>query len=488
MDEIAERELRPSERRSSGAVRTDWTQRLPLDSAVLAALLLVVAVAGVVLPFAPGLISYDTRVSLIDAQTGAPTDWFTPFGALVWSFFVDTPRGLGTAFVLQTVLVVLALYGLLRLAARRVTSALGAGAICAFPPMYAQLSNLSRDTLFIGFALLAFWLYARGCSSAGHRRSAFLTGAVAAAVVAFLYRQNGVAILFVVLCAVGFEVARSTSWRPRVPKLRRIWPALPVVAAAAMATILVAAATTAVYRVTPVLQTHPERHLFVYDLAALTAATDDNEFPLELRRRPRGVTPQDMSEAGIDRRFDYSTVLALYEPYGMWGTDFTSEDVASEESALLRRAWTSAIREHPLDYVLARARMAASQLGFVRRPTDAFYGIVAPANFDHPIEFTRSYDLAKGYINTFVGPASDLPLDLPWLYFLIATICAFRLHRRSDALGPLALTMTAAVWANLAALGVASIASSFRYTVIAVPVALVLAVYAMSSGRRAEAR
>jgi len=481
MGELTQPEPLPRESLSQGDGAGGRTTRLPLDSRGLAGVLLALAIVGVVLPFGPGLVSFDTRVSLIDADTGAPVDWYTPFGSLVWGWFMKSGLGLGTAFAAQTALIVLTLYGLLRLAVRRVAAALAAGVICAYPPMYAQLSNLSRDTLFLGFALLAFLAYARARNADGSRRPALLVAAFAAATVAFLYRQNGIAVLLVVLCAVAFDVLSARDWRPAREWLGRVWPALPALGAALAGVLLVTTLTGAAYSVLPVKRTHSERHLFIYDLAAITDATGESQFPPELQARPHGVTPQDMSAATVERRFDYSTVLALYEPYGDWDTDFTNERLASAETVTLREGWIDAVADHPREYTWARLRMTASQLGLVRRPTDAFYGIVAARNFDNPLEFTSAYDRAVDYVEAWVGPTAAVPLDLPWPYLLLATACALVVRRRSGELGRAAVVMAAALWVNLASLGVGSAASSFRYTSLAVPVALVLAVYAFAA-------
>jgi hypothetical protein len=448
-----------------------------------------VAVLAVLLPFAPGLISYDTNGILWEAQTGFVRDWWTPFGAFVLGIAYDLEIGLGLVFLVQTVLVAVGLYLCLRLLLRRLPAALGTVTILVFPPMYGQLANLSRDSFYLGLTLLAFGCLCRATTSAGRARGIAVGLALVAALAAFLWRQNGIVTLVVLAAGLVFLALTDRSWRPRrLNHLREIrsGPAAGLAAGVAGCLIGVAAigASQGSYRLADVVRTHPERSLFVFDLAGISTATDRNAFPAELPRRALkrpGVTPPDISLPALERNFDYSNVIALYFPNGDWTRGLNEPRVAKRELPILQDAWWQAVRDEPGAYLENRLKLAGSQLGFGNLPTDAYYGLLEPTNFNHPIAFVRGYQAASDYITTFSGPTATIRLDFIGPYLLIAAICLVLLWRRFPWARLQLLVMVATPWLALTLLAAISIAAGFRYMVLAVPVALMMVIFATAA-------
>jgi hypothetical protein len=448
---------------------------------------LAVAVLGVMLAFSPGLISYDTNGVLWEAQTGFVRDWWTPFGSLLLGTANDLEIGLGPVFLAQTTLVVSGLYLCLRLLLRRVPAALGSAAICAFPPMYGQLANLSRDSMYLGFTLLAFGFLSRATVSAGRLRGFAVTLALLSAIAAFLWRQNGIVTLFAISASVVFLASTDASWRPQLLRRFRVPRASPrtcLVAGAAGCLIagLVLGATQWTYRLLDVVPTHPERSLFVFDMAGVSTATNRNVFPGDLPRRVPGrlgVTPPDISLRALERNFDHSNVITLYAPNGDWTSGLNRPAVAEREASILKDGWWDAVSEQPGAYAANRLKLVGSQLGFGRLPTDAYYGLLEPTNFNHPMAFWQGYNAASDYVKTFSGPGATVRLDLIWPYMVMATFGLAFLWRRVEAATrvPL-LVMVATPWLALAVLAAVSIAAGFRYMVLAVPVALMTAIFA----------
>jgi hypothetical protein len=444
--------------------------------------LLVLTGLGVLLAFAPGLISYDTNGTLWEGQTGFVRDWYTPVGSALFEAVFDLEFGLGSVFIVQTALVVAGLYLCLRLLLRRVPAAIAAAAICAFPPMYAQLSNLSRDSVYLGLTVLAVGLLCRAMTSAGRARGAAVGLAILAAIGAYLWRQNGIVTIIPLVAGLTYAALADPSWRPPVvERFRRprgraaMWVVAGIVGCLAGAIVVMG--TQVAYRSLGVAETHPERMVYVYDLAGISTQTDRNAFPSEVpRRRPGrlGVTPPDISLPALERKFDYTNVITLYEPDGDWTRGLNDSRLAQREAETLRDAWWGALRDEPGTYLTNRLKLVGAQLGFGRRPMDALYGLVEPTNFGHPIAFVNGYDAASDYIETFVGPDSIIALDLLWPYLLIATICLAYLWRRLGRLVMPLAVMLATAWLSVAVLGAVSMASSFRYGIVAVPLALVL--------------
>lgn len=136
-----------------------------------------------------------------------------------------------------------------------------------------------------------------------------LAGCAAAAWIAFLYRQNGVALLAAL--ALG-----------------------------------VVGLTQVAYRLLSVAETHPERIFLIYDLAALTVETGEQKFPAKVLHGPRGVVPPDLRPGQIPARFDHKSILTLY-PNGDWAKNFRDESLARREATELSRAWREAVLENP---------------------------------------------------------------------------------------------------------------------------------------------
>jgi hypothetical protein len=481
-------EKSPRDRSQSLARPGEDRARRRLDARWIAYGLLVLSVLGVVLAFAPGLISHDTNSTLWEARTGFVRDWWAPFGSLIFDAAFDLGIGLGLVFVVQTALVVAGLYLCLRLILRRVPAAFGAAVICAFPPMYAQLSNLSRDSFYIGSTLLAIGLMGRAVTSEGSSRAIAVGLALLASIGAFLWRPNAVATIVPLVTALTYLALVDPSWRPsrfaRFHKPRgRTRALLAAGIVGCFAALILVAATQGSYRALGVVATHPERHIFLYDLAAISTETDRNAFPSELpRRRPGrlGVTPVNITLPALERKFDYSNAITLYGPNDNYTRGLNDPRVAEREVKTLRDGWWDALSAEPGAYLANRLKLVASQLGFDHRPTDAFYGLVEPTNWGHPIEFVNGFNAASDYVLAFVGPDSAIALDLIWPYLLIATICIAYLWRRLGRLITPLVIMVATVWLGLAVLAALAMGSSFRYAVITVPIALVLLMFSVA--------
>ncbi len=234
-------------------------------------------------------------------------------------------------------------------------------------------------------------------------------------------------------------------------------------------------ATGIVYSHTGVLRLHPERVLYIYDLAALSTATDEPLFPPNILDPPLGVTPPDVSLPALERRYDYVNVITLYPNGDPTVNAFRDEKVAAHESALLRSAWLSALREAPLEYVENRAWLFLSQTGLHRKPSDAYIGLSDPRNFGYGLDFRDGYHWYTDYLTTFVGVDPLIPLDLVWVYIAAGTVLAVLIERRTRYYALPVIGLIATLWLNLGLLAVVGLASGFRYMVMVAPVALICA-------------
>jgi hypothetical protein len=476
--ELADRpETDAPEQGGSVARPSTISERISSDSTAIAAAVLAVASAIVLLPFWPGLISYDANSTIYEAEVGPVRDWWSPFLSVLWRgmlLVADT----WLPFVVQTLLVVAGVYLCTRLVLRRVPAAIATLLVCVYPPMYAQLSGPSRDGYYLGFTLLSLGFMCMAVKD--QRRGVSVVLSITFAILSSLCRQNAAATVLLLAAAVAVLACRDVTWRPRRWRdSPRRPPAILGVAVASVAVLALVVGARACFAAVGVVETRPERQIFIYDLAAMSVELDDDLFPAELDRRPHGVAPPDDSLETLERTFRTQNVLSLY-PDGNWNlSDLHDERLSGSESSLLREAWWEAVRSEPDAYAAIRGRLLLTQLGFGDRPTDGFLGMAEPTNFGHPPVLSRGYLAADDYITAFVGPSATVPLDSTWPYLiggLAALVVVVRSGYRSVRLP--AILMVLVVWFNLATLAVSAMAATFRYTAVSVPIFLIMLVMA----------
>lgn len=441
------------------------------DRRLLASAILALGVGLVGLPFWPGIVTLDARQTLLEAWAKFATDWWTAFGALALRRWMEWQLGLGLAYAVGLAIVLAGAYLCLRLVLRRVPAAVAAVLLALFPPTYAVISAVSRDTFYLGASLLAFGLLATAYRHPG-RRTMLLAAAVAAAVLAFWCRQNGLTVVFAV---VAFAMTSG-----RVATRRRVLVAAAVAGASCVALL---GLTKVAYQALDVRSVHAERFLYVYDLAQISNHENRDLFSARLlREREMGWVSWPVNMRNVRARFRWENVISLY-PDNVAGTiAFDDERIAAREAALLRHAWLDAVRGHPLVWLRGRVRMGLGVAGFLRPPTEAFIPLTTPDNIGYPLTYPARYDDAQAVLLRFVGPRSWVALDLSWIYLVALLAAAVALWRRRASGWGLANPMAVAVLANIALLAVVAMASSYRYVSLVAPCALIVLAYLLASG------
>ena len=433
------------------------------------------------LVFWPGIITPDSNQTIYQAETGLITDWWTPIGAALLHGWTKLGLGIGSVYGVGVISVVLGTYLCARFALRRVPAAVVTLIICLFPPIYGELSGISRDVFFLGFALLGFGLLGRLVRDNGRSRHAqvWLAGAaLACELFAFLCRQNGIACVFAVLLGLALW------WRsgPTRTKLTRR-QTLGATAVAGVASAVLGLATFPVYGLVGVRSVHAERFLYTYDLASISVLSHHDRFPAEVRPNPPlgWVSPRNATLGSLDRLFNAGNAITLYPNNAAGGIDFVSTRIASREASVLRRAWLSAVSAEPLDYAWGRLRLLAIQLGLWEHPTDAYIPLTAPRNFGHPLQFSGNYLAASTVLADFVGPNAWISLDLPWTWLVLMLIVMVALARRLERLAWFATLLPVAVITNYGILLFVAVAAGFRYISVEVPATLLLVVYLLAA-------
>jgi hypothetical protein len=398
--------------------------------------------------------------------------------------------GLGAAIGVGIAVAVCGLYLCTRFLLRRVPAAVLTLVICILPPVYGDLSGLSRDLFFLGFTFLGFGLFGRLVQGRGGSRAGriWLAGtAVGCEVVAYLCRQNAIASVFALI--LGLALWHRTQ-RADAPAGRGIRQSLRAVVIAVVATVVVGLGTIAGYSLAGVKNVDPQRFTYVYDLASISVLSHHDRFPAVITNRPHPgwVSPPYSQQANLDRLFDPTNVITLYPGNAAAKIDFRSTAIASREDSILKSAWLKAMRTEPLDYAWGRIRVLAIQLGLWRHPKDAYLPLASPTNFGYPLVFPGNYRFASRVLAHFVGPAVWVPLDIPWTWFLVIIICVGLLLRRLKHLAWHFLLLPIAVAANYVLLLLVTMAAGFRYVSLEVPVAVLMVAYVLAAAAVASER
>lgn len=435
--------------------------------------LLTIAVL-VVAPFYPGLNSYDANETIYEGQHGYATDWLTGAGSLFLRVWFEIGLTLETAWIVQVLLAVGGAFLLLRFRLPNTAALLWTALIILWPTTYGQLASVSRDTAFIGLTLVTLWFLALAVGTRANevRRKQLLGAAFALAIISVLVRQNGAATVAAV------AVAGVLMLWPGMRRNVRVVSLAAVVLGSMLFSVGLARAVNVAFGVKSV---HPERAVFIYDIASIDDLGGGNHFPafLQKQRRVAWVTPP-VGQRWIDQKFDWPNVISLYSGI-TWGR---SDPVAAKhETPVLRRAWLNAVSENPQRYLWSRTRLTLSELGIVKHQSDAYLGVVAPGNFGRPPEFTHGLDTSEDYLHVFVGPRARIPTEILWPYFLIGGLALFLLWRWRPSDRPLFAAIATFAVANLLIIAAVAPAAGYRYFNTAVPLAFVVVAWAISAWR-----
>jgi hypothetical protein len=163
---------------------------------------------------APGQMSFDSVVSLVEARTNTRQTWAPAVSSWVLKPFDHLVAGTGLYVTASAALLFFSLMSLTRLRPRATWAAVGLGLLVVLTPQLLIYQGIVwRDVLFANLSVAGFILLAHAAQrwSEGPRVLPIL-GAVACLALAALARQNGL-ILAVAAAGVLAWTARSGGWR-----------------------------------------------------------------------------------------------------------------------------------------------------------------------------------------------------------------------------------------------------------------------------------
>ncbi|MEO7732457.1 MAG: hypothetical protein ABIY55_15920 [Kofleriaceae bacterium] len=366
----------------------------------LVAAAILAAVWGLFVAYAwPGFMTWDSIVQLDQARSGQYGNWHPPIMARLWSVLDGIVRGPALMLVLQTSLFVLGLYGVLRRYAEPLRAALLAALVFLFPPVFAPMSTIWKDSLMAALVLCAV----AGLTSParGWRAAAWLALVVVAAL------RHNAPILIVPITAM--LVPYATSW----PGWRRRALGVGLGLAVSLAGMATSRALTRT-------DNYPLANMLAMQDLGAVIATAPAMTDAEVAALVDGVHL--VPPAGIQARLRaLDATRSNYEALGQ--TDQRVFDFVTTEaqSTAMIHAWRRALAEYPGAYLAYRFRRLLDLLGFADKRSIPY---VMPhsesAELLAKIGEVRSYAPFQRAIGHGLGRISRSIMFWPMLYFVLA--------------------------------------------------------------------
>jgi len=366
----------------------------------IAAAVILAAVWGVFVAYAwPGFMTWDSIVQLGQARSGHYGNWHPPIMARLWAVLDGIVRGPALMLVLQTSLFVVGLYGVMRRYAEPRRAALLAALIFVFPPVFAPMSTIWKDSLMAALVLCAV----AGLTSParGWRAAAW----VAFVVIAALRHNAPILILPITTMLVPYGAGWPV-WRRRV-----LGAALGL--AASLAGMAVSRALTEV-------DNHPFANMLAMQDVGAVIANAPAMTDAEVNALVDGVHVVPASDIQARLRAIRATKTSFEEMSQTEGRvfDFVTSDA---QAAAMVHAWERTLAAHPGAYIRYRVGRLLDLLGFSGK---RFIPYIMPhsenASLLAQIGEVRAYAPYQRAIGHALGRISRSIMFWPMLYFVLA--------------------------------------------------------------------
>jgi hypothetical protein len=367
---------------------------------------ILVAVWGLFVAYAwPGLMTWDSVNQLFQARSGHYGNWHPPIMARLWSVLDAIVAGPALMLVLQTSLFVVGLYGLIRRYAAPRRAAVACAIVFLFPPVFAPMSTIWKDSLMAAMFLCAV----AGLASAARipRLFAWLAFVVVAAL-----RYNAPILIVPITTMIG---PYGSGWWGASPvgsigRRRALGAGLGI--AVSLMGMLASRALTRV-------DEHPFSNMLAMPDLAAVIASDGPMSDGEVRELVAGVhLVVDSNIQGTLRSLDATDADYLSLAVGDQRVfDLVTTDV---QASAMAHAWQRAIVEHPGTYLAHRFRRLLHVLGWNQVRILPY---VTPLTEDPEllahVGETRSYSRFQLGVARWLGKISRTIMFWPMLYFVL---------------------------------------------------------------------
>jgi len=419
--------------------------RVQVSSAFIYALSVVFLTTLVLLCFNPGYMNVDTLDMWGQATHQIPyRDWHPVVISILWSQLRHLYAGPQTLLVVEDVLFCAGVILLLRGVAGRWGTVAILAAVVAFPPVFAYLGTIGKDSLLGAALLLAvglLYLYLE------NHRPWTLAMALGASFLAFSTRQNAVFGLLPILGLLFWEALRSHKYRVQWSAALLIITISGFAAIDAMVDMEVHAGRGYEYQAIP-----------LYDPAALSARTQRVLFP------PEFLSPSG-SLAGIDQHLSTRFVNSLIWPWDSANPLRLSDNPHSVH--VLTHLWLTKVCAHPVLYVRWRWSVLSALAGLDPIVTTPYLEGISPNPAGITLHSTR---YTKAELHFLHSIAQSLFFRAYLYVLLLILLFAWSIWKRRRPMGVAASSGLAFFFAFF----VLSVNSEFRFVVYTMFIAVAL--------------
>lgn len=433
----------------------------------------------------PGHLDADALKQIQEAQTGRFTDWWSPIFDWLMRGVFKLGGGPGVVLEGTILVVVVAIYELLRVCLSRWWAVLTTVLISLFPAVLGYLTSLQRDVWFGATALMTYALLVRAARSPLRSRRVWAVLSLVSVWFSMAARQNaipalipGVVIAFLMISrpqafepasagahsvsgtgappVAGSAVASSApDLRLGRAKRRRRWgrPAVIGILTVALFGVFYESQSVLTYHVIGATHVYPQQELFEQDLAGISL----REGVVLL---PAAIFPA-QNLAVLRKFYSPGTVIPLVE--GAHHPLITYTNASGYHQ--LETAWEHAVVHHPVGYFHARWNLWMAEIDWNTNSWAPYH----PGIDKNPLHLHEAFPVLDRFVLRYLSSFATAHLrggvvTRAWIYLLVAPFLGFSLIRRRRSfpvrlvgfmeLGAFVYTMTFAL---------AAMADTFRW-------------------------
>lgn len=426
-----------SDNNKSAALKNEGGRPGALFSALVAAIGFIFTVYA----FYPGVMSSDSLDQFQQALNFRFSDWHPPAMAIFWSGLAHIWRGPQLMLLMQEALFWGAVYLLLSTLEIRALWARLLVVGLLFSPALLNFSGV----IWKDVQLTASWLFVLAFVYAAQMKGKPVTKWQKAFLL--LLGAYGGLVRINAGIVVGPLVLYVLVGRPRLEKL---WLTLASYLGLAAACFALGLAVKTVF---PVERSNALDSLYVFDLAGLSTAKNENLFPFPL------------SDAEFDSVKTCYGDASRVDPL-IWGAcDFVWKKagaVREQNKRALVRAWRSAVLHAPHLYVAERLKHLGAFLALTRAPQDYIWLPGFPPNaFGYPARMEGVYPVLGAYVQAFEGTVLFRPVF--WFGMTLFCLLSLLAAERGSITGRMILTAGMVAIGYLLTYLPFGVGSDFRY-------------------------
>lgn len=407
----------------------------------------------------PGYMSFDSTMQLFAVRNGVYTDTHAPLMTLTWSLLEWIAAGPFPMLALQSGLFLFGAAAVLRTVVSPRKAAVLASCILLFPPVYAPMAVIWRDSLMSG-ALLA---------AAGAALQPTWRWKVLSALCLLLAIGCNVEATVAAIPIVLLAIADSAWWQ-------RVGIALAVVA------VLACATRVAGWILVDTENYEPQQALMMTDLVGtLRRAKVTNEDALA--KALDGLPIADRS--ALVERMSVTNDALNWWPLAHGDRRILDPITTEEQSEALSAAWRNAIVSHPGAWLFHRWSMTRAMLGIKFQGKwlpiyDSFGNNVLMEPLHHR---ASASDWQRGWRKFVRLGNRTLPTFRPWFYLLVAAAALVLARKKPEARALRALATSGLLYLVMMALFAPATDYRFAHYFIAASLASLVGVIALKATR-----